>query len=144
MVRKFCWLLFLVPAMLSQGCGSGEKLSPVTGSVTVGTKPAAGAIVMFIPETPDLKAQPSTATAKADGTFEMSTGVSGGVRPGKYIVTVVWPDPNVKITDAQRMMGATASDAPDLLKGRFATREKSTIKIEIKSGENKLEPIVLN
>lgn len=100
---------------------------------------------MFLPDaTPDLKTTPATATAKEDGTFSMSTGTAGGVKPGKYVVTVKWPDPKVKITDAQKMMGATASDAPDLLKGRYDSREKSQIKVEIKSGENKLEPFVLN
>jgi hypothetical protein len=126
------------------GCDSSPRLEAVTGSVQVDGKSATGAIIMFLPETPgDMKITPATATTGADGTFKMSTGAAGGVKAGKYIVTVIWPDPKVKISDAQRMMGASASDAPDLLAGRYATREKTTIKVEIKPGDNKLDPFQL-
>lgn len=128
--------LWMVP-----GCNNGDKLEPVSGSVLVDGKPASGALVMFLPDPPgDLKASTPTATCAADGTFQMFTSATGGVRAGHYVVTIVWPDPNFKITDAQRMMGARPADAPDLLAGRYATREKSTIKVEVKTGENKLSP----
>jgi len=134
----------LIIAGCSFGCGSDAGLHPVTGKVLVDGKPAVGALVMFIADAPaDMTASPATATVAADGTFTMATGVAGGVKPGKYIATVVWPDPSVKITDAQRMMGASASDAPDLLKGRFATRELSKLKVEVKPGANALEPFLL-
>src|SRR5262245_12197198 len=105
--RRCCAAVLLATVV---GCAGGEKLVPVTG------KPAAGALVMFyVDGTPDPNSTPATATAKDDGSFTVSTGVAGGMRPGKYIVTVVWPDPNKKPTDAQRMMGYSPSDAPDLL-----------------------------
>ena len=113
-------------------------LHPVSGKVLVNGQPAAGAYVMFISEVPAGAAQPSTGIAGADGTFTLATGERKGAPAGKYVVTVTVPDPKKKPTEAQKMMGM--DDAPDLLAGRFATREKSTLRAEVKPGENKLDP----
>jgi len=126
------------------GCSQSSSLEPVTGKVRVEGKPARGAMVMFHTDGPaNIRSTPATATVGDDGSFTMATGVLGGVKPGRYLATVVWPDPNVKLTDAQRMMGASLSDAPDLLKGRYATRETSGLAVEIKPGINVLEPFDL-
>jgi hypothetical protein len=126
------------------GCGADNGLHSVTGSVSVKDQPAAGALVRFVPDgPPDLKAIPATGVTGADGTFTMSTGTNSGVKPGKYSVTVVWPDPSVKLTEAQKMAGANPYDAPDVLKDRYKTPEKSKLKVEIKAGHNKLEPFAL-
>ena len=138
---RFLALLFVACPI---GCGSDAALHPVTGTVMVDGKPAVGAQVMFLADGPtDMTATPATATVAADGSFTMATGVAGGVKPGRYAVTVVWPDPSMKLTDAQRMMGASPSDAPDVLKGRYAKRELSKLSAEIKTGNNALEPFHL-
>ncbi|MFO0810865.1 MAG: hypothetical protein U0746_19730 [Gemmataceae bacterium] len=137
------WYLALLVASVA-GCARGEKLVPVTGKVMVSGKPAVGALVMFYTDgTPDPHVTPATATVKDDGSFSVATGATGGMRPGKYIVTVVWPDPSKKPTDAQRMMGYSPSDAPDLLAGRYATREKTSLRAEVTAGENALPPFDL-
>jgi hypothetical protein len=142
-LRRFTPLLFAVLAVSVASCG-GNDLSPVSGRVLVAGKPANNAIVMFIPENPpSLNDFPSTATTADDGTFTLVSGATGGARPGKYIVTVVWPDPNKKFTDAQKMMGFGPSDAPDVLKGRYATREKSPLRAEVRDGPNSLTPFEL-
>lgn len=143
-MRFTSWFAALFGSVLLVGCGSDNGLHPVTGSVTVNDKPAAGALIVFhLDGPPDMKAIPPSATAGPDGSFTMATGTAGGVKPGKYIATIIWPDPSFKITEAQRMQGINPSDAPDVLKGRYATREKSDQKVEIKAGENKLPPFKL-
>jgi len=125
------------------GCG-GSKLQPLSGQVLASGKPAVGAVVMFYPDGPaDLNARPASGVCGPDGTFTLSTGLDGGLAPGKYLVTVVWPDPNVKLTDAQKMAGANPSDAPDVFKGRYAKRESSKLTAEVKTGAAQLEPFNL-
>ncbi len=129
-------------ALICSSCSSGG-LNPVTGRVTVAGKPAIGASVIFLPEGKvDLKTVPSSGSVGEDGAFTLSTGDKPGAPAGKYVVAVIWPDPSKKPTATQKMMGM-APDAPDLLGGRYATREKSTLRAEVKPGENRLEPFQL-
>ena len=131
-------------AVTIASCGSGDGLVPVTGSVRVEGKPAPRALVMFYPENPvSMTEVAATATTASDGSFTLASGTKAGAKPGKYVVTVVWPDPNKVLTDAEKMMGVSPYDAPDVLRGRYATREKSILRAEIKSGSNALEPFDL-
>lgn len=135
-------LLFVAIPLLS-GCG-GESFTPVTGKVMVNGKPAVGAAVMFFPEgSTDIKMIPGSGVVDATGTFTMSSGTTTGVKPGRYIVTVVWPDPAKKPTELQRIAGANPNDAPDVLGGRYATKEKSTLRAEVKTTATTLDPFEL-
>jgi hypothetical protein len=134
-------LVPLLVALATTACSSGT-LHPVRGKVVVGDKPAAGAVVMFHPEGGDLNDVPATGVAADDGTFTLATGDKTGAHAGKYVVTVVWPDPAKKPTQQQVMMGL-APDAPDVLAGRFATKQVSSLRAEVKSGENTLQPFDL-
>jgi hypothetical protein len=143
--RRWVRVAFALIAAAALSCSScsSNGLSPVSGKVMVKGQPAAGARVVFIPEgATDLKTVPASGAVGEDGTFTLVTGNQPGARPGKYIVTVVWPDPAKKPTDTQKMMGM-APDAPDLLGGRYATKEVSKLRAEVKPGENKLEPFDL-
>jgi hypothetical protein len=139
-LRSIRFLLALA-AFSATSCSSGT-LHPVRGKVVVGDKPAAGAVVMFHPEGGDLNDVPATGVAADDGTFTLATGDKPGARAGKYVITVVWPDPAKKPTQQQIMMGL-APDAPDVLAGRFATKQVSPLRAEVKPGENTLEPFDL-
>src|SRR5262245_59827824 len=133
--------LFVALAVWVTSCSSGGTLYPVRGKVSVGGKAAAGANLVFHPEGGDMKSVPATATAGPDGTFTLVTGDKSGARAGKYVVTVVWPDPTKKPTEAQLMMGL--ADLPDALGGRFADPKTSNLRAEVKPGENDLEPFDL-
>jgi|SRR5262245_8148934 len=134
--------LFVALAVWVTSCSSGGSLYPVRGKVSVNGKAAAGANLIFHPEGGDMKSVPATATAGPDGTFTLVTGDKHGARAGKYVVSVTWPDPAKKPTEAQAMMGM-APDAPDLLKGRYSDPKQSKLRAEVKSGENDLEPFDL-
>ncbi len=139
---RVAFLLFAAAALCCSSCSS-NGLSPVSGKVMVKGHPAAGARVVFQPEgAADMNTVAPYGTAKEDGTFTLMTRDKPGAKPGKYVVCVVWPDPAKQPTEAQKMMG-TAPDAPDLLGGRYATKEKSPLRAEVKPGENKLEPFDL-
>jgi hypothetical protein len=138
-LRRVAVLLALAAGVGTTSCSSGGGLHPVQGKVTVGDKPAAGAQVMFHAEGGDISSVPATGTAGLDGTFTLTTGSKTGAAAGRYVVTVVWPDPAKKPTEQQAMMGL-APDAPDLLGGRYASRQKSALRAEVKAGPNTLEP----
>lgn len=130
----------LLVGVLVCGCSQGPRLVPVTGSVTVGGKPANGAVIMFHPEDP---AQ-TTASGVADnaGNFKLISSAEAGVQTGRYKVTVIWPDPAKKPTEAQIMMG-TADAGPDLLKGKYAARDSSPLSVEITEDSQALPPFEL-
>lgn len=127
-MRGILLLLVLVSLVAFTGCSSSPRLVPVTGKVTVGGKPAEGAVVMFHPE--DATQTTSSATATADGTLSPSTNAVPGLIVGKYKVTVTYPDPTKKPTPAQLMMG-TADAGPDLLKGKYGSKATTTLSIEV-------------
>jgi hypothetical protein len=143
---RFASGVVLAAGLLAVGaCSpSGPKLNPVTGKVLHNGQAAAGAIVTFHPETSaGLDTVTSTGVAGDDGTFTLSTGADKGAKEGKYVVTVMWPDPKKKPTDKAMTTGGGAFDAPDVFGGKYLSREKSKLKAEVKPGENKLEPFDL-
>jgi hypothetical protein len=75
-------------AALLGGCGSGVKLSPVTGTVKYKGSTVEGAVVAFRSEEKKAKTI-ATGTTDAQGRFELTTYQAGkGAAVGKYKVTV--------------------------------------------------------
>jgi hypothetical protein len=138
--RHICLGFVLLVGLLTTACSSGPTLYPVTGKVMVKDQPAVGATVMFFPEG-GTNTTPSTGVCSDDGTFTLSTGTAVGAPAGDYVVTVTWPDPKVKYTESQKMMGMTG-DAPDLLKGAY-TRDKTNLRAKVKSESTTLDPFVI-
>jgi hypothetical protein len=140
--RAFAHLFTAAGLLAVAACTSTESgLTPVSGKVLLNGKPAEGAVVAFHPENgSDVNTMTPSGVTDSDGTFTLSTGQAKGAKPGKYVVTVICPDPNKKPTAAQKMQGMTDSDAPDLLGGRYASRAKSTLRAEVKFGESTVGP----
>jgi hypothetical protein len=122
------------------GCSKGPRLVPVTGKVTVGGKPAEGAVAMFHPDDSTLPV--SSATATADGTLSPYTNSQPGLMEGHYKVTITYPDPTKKPTQAQIMMG-TADVGPDLLKGKYGSKTTTTLSADVTAGMQTLPPFEL-
>ncbi len=135
-----CLALILAISMTA-GCNSGPKLMPVTGSVTVKGKPAEGAVILLHPENKELTT--ASGVADAQGAFKLVSGPdSPGVQTGKYKVTITWPDPAIKPTKAQLMQGLF-EPGPDLLKGKYATKDKTTLSVEVTVETTALPPYEL-
>ena len=121
------------------GCGKGgEKQYPVSGTVTVDGKGGDGVLLLFHPEktTGDVGA----ATSDANGKYNAVYKTKPGLPAGKYKVTASWPDPakrNIPVS-----MGATP-DIPDLLRSRYAIRDRSEITVEVSASTKDLPPIEL-
>lgn len=124
------------------GCAPGNPRVPVTGKITVDGMPAEGAVLFFHPEDGNMEWLAS-ATADANGSFSLVSNMEPGAKPGKYKVAVTWPDPKVKPTESQKMMGMV-EPGPDLLKGKFGNKESSGLTAEIASDTKELPPIALS
>lgn len=115
-------------------CGSGPKLSPVTGKVLAGDQPAEGAsVVLHLVNGPADAAKPS-GTVGADGTFTLNTHPHGsGAPPGEYVVLVTWFPPDARAKENPR------SRLPEM----YADPTRSPLRATVKDGPTELEPIKL-
>src|SRR5438105_15139802 len=85
-------LLLAALALLAAGCSGRRSVSPVSGQVFVGKKPAAGAMVTFHPvrDAGGPVYRPN-GYADAQGRFALTTYTQGdGAPAGEYVVTVEW------------------------------------------------------
>lgn len=95
----FCLALLGLILTVMVGCGSGSKVVPVSGTVTVDGQPANDCIVNFQPKSTGGESPGPGASGKTDaeGHFVMKT-VEGdnsreGATPGTNKVTIFWLDP---------------------------------------------------
>ena len=127
------YTILIAIGLMFSGCNSRPSYQeadvfPVSGSVSVDGKPAAGVVIVFHPQTDTgmTKGNKPFTTSGEDGTFEVTTYTTGDGAPiGEYIVTFIWPE---------NPRGPT----PDRLKGRYAKPEHSQITVTVQEGENQL------
>jgi hypothetical protein len=119
----FCLLVLVI----ASGCSQGPKLIPVTGVIKVNSKPAEGALLYFHPAV----STESTASgiASADGTFELMTNGEKGLVAGSYKVTVIWPDPSKKPTQARFTQGEIRHEARHTPQRRNQIGHKDTASV---------------
>lgn len=157
--RPACLLIVILCLM---GCGSGGRLptSPVSGTVSVGDKPIAGADVTFHPADDKQKIRPAFGKTNDAGEFELSTYDDGdGAVPGEYKISIVKQslrpgidvktltpsgqgtggsagmDMYKKMTLGNKREKATVSDAS--VPAKYSDREKSGLKRTVEaSGGN--------
>ncbi len=92
-LERLFHVLVMFGAVLICGCGSGQptvlQLNPVSGVVTLNDEPLPGADVVFHLQSkaPADKAVPAGKTDK-QGRYELISGKTLGLAPGKYKVTV--------------------------------------------------------
>lgn len=136
--RQFATLaavLFCVFGACSRSVSIPEFKDPkpvhsVKGKLLVAGKPAAGALVLFVPKTeqPGSQDPRPRAIVQADGSFTLSTyGDNDGAPAGNYTVAVNWEDPESK---------------SDRFNGRYGP-SSSRLSATVKEGANDLPPIEL-
>ena len=128
------------------GCGKSQipnrkTVIPVKGTVFVGGRPAAGAVVCFHPlADPGSRALRSNGRVGDDGAFSLTTYVmADGAPEGEYVITVYWADPSKK----PRNEDEESDLPPDLLKGRFATRQVSVLRAKVGGKATEFAPVDL-
>ena len=133
------FVLACVLAAAACGCSQKATLNPVAGKVLYQGKPLAGALVSFHAEDP--KSSPATGFTKDDGTFSVMTGDIEGAKSGEYRITIMCQAPLKTATGG--MSFGPSYETEDRLKGAYANRDASQIKVTIKDGPNQLEPFDL-
>jgi hypothetical protein len=129
-----------LPALGCLSCSGGAALNPVHGKVLYKDQPAGGAVVTFHPEGgTSVTAIPTVGRTNEDGTFTLTTGDKEGAPAGTYVVTVIWPE-EVK----PKGITTAPPESRDRLQGKYAEARGSALKVEIKKGDNQLEPFRLN
>lgn len=132
--------LLMLVYVVSLGCGVPEPVGPVAqtvhGSVVYQGKPASGFRVTFYPQF-DIGERQFAPSANTDGEgkFTLTSYKAGdGAPAGKYAVAIEWPQ-EIDTGDEY-----DAKPTVDRLKGRFADPAKSTWHVDVRDGENRLEP----
>lgn len=131
------WIRWAAPLMLLGmiGCSSDPdsaiKLVPVTGTVTLGGKPMANAMVSFIPDAGNKVSTAGGDTTGPDGNYMAQYRGRNGLSPGKYKVTVT---PGIEEdTSASNVSEAFKNDPFMAAEGaRVAAASKPAKKKEIK------------
>jgi hypothetical protein len=136
-------LAALLPALCCLSCSAGASLHPVRGKVLLKGEPVEGAVVTFHPKGADLRTVLPVGQTDAEGTFTLSTGQSPGAPAGEYVVTLICPQMVDAKGKKQVGMSGQRLTTVDAFKGAYAREESSTIKVEVKSGANELEPFNL-
>ena len=136
-------LVSSISVVFSLGCTKSNPNIPVTGKVTIGGKPASGALVYFLMGTGE-DAVSGSALAAEDGTFSVTSAMTNGLPPGSYSVAITWPDTSIKLTPGQIMQGARPEDGPDKLKGKYSNHKSSNLRVEVKAGMNAIPTFELS
>jgi hypothetical protein len=127
-------------------CGDGSPpRAPVTGSVRVEGKPAAGAIVVLHPVAGSVAAEAEqlrpTATSERDGSFAVGTWeLADGVPAGRWKATVQWFVSESAAADADP---ETAHLEADRLGGAYADPETTPLVVEVADAAVALPPFDL-
>ena len=129
---------------LAAGCNpAAAPVHPVEGAVTVGGKPAAGAVLTFYRTDPGPgPAAFPFAVSGPDGSFRATTHKQNdGAPEGTYAVTVVWPRPAAK---SARDSDEDGRDPVDQLAGRYADKAKTPLRATVARGGARLDPFRLD
>ncbi len=140
---RWRWLVLLF-VLSCAGCGGGgDSLASVRGKVLDKQgQPAKGAVVSFHPKGGNsVSTEPSVGVAGEDGTFTLETGKKSGAPVGEYTVTIIWPE-EVAPRKA-KVFPPPESETRDRLRGAYANAKTSPFKVQIKAGDNQLEPFLL-
>jgi len=136
-VRGLSALGLALACLVTIGCsGGGSGLVAVEGDVKVDGQAADGAVLLFHPQSGS--GPVATAVADAAGHFSVVTEMQPGIPVGSYKVTATWPTPlpaDLKIS----MSGPP--DQPDRLKGRYVSKDKSNLTVEVKADSKLLPPL---
>jgi hypothetical protein len=135
-------LLLAVGCLGIAGCGKGPAVQ-LTGKLTVGGEPAEGATLILHPEGADIDGVRPAGTTDAGGNFSLTTSAGESVPAGDYIVTVVWMKSLGSATKPGERTTSSDERFEDRLKGRYATPQKSDLRINVAARQSVLQPIEL-
>jgi hypothetical protein len=138
-------LVLIATLGVASGCDKGGiDTYPVVGTVLIDSRPADGAMVVFVPTSTSEEAERKRpfGIANGEGRFSLTTLVEeDGAPAGEYKVLIQWPMPSKP--DDQRV-GRRGALGPDRLRGKYFNLEKSVLTATVKEESNELPPFELS
>jgi hypothetical protein len=136
--------MLLLASCVFAGCGSSTvRCHPVTGTITVGKKPAGQAVVILHPLDASeaiSKLRPYGVTNES-GRFTLSCmEPNDGAPAGEYDVTITWEAAEAQPASDDPEASVTV---PDRLGGKYSNPSTSGLRVTIKAGTNELPPFNL-
>jgi len=135
MVRRICFL----PLILAVGCLGGvdprqPKVEPVTGIVTLDSKPLKNADIMFIPTNGQIEAGGRT---DAEGKYTLIVRNQGGAVAGDYKVTISkrTREDGSEFPEDRSAMGVGKESLPP----KYVDRILTQLTAKVGPGENKID-----
>ena len=163
-MKNRCRILRVVMPILalslsSRGRSDGPLLYPVRGKVAYQGQPAAGATVILRRQDPEPNTTPLVPAGQVDdeGSFSVAVDERGdGAPAGKYAVLIQWrqrvqgsaepkPASRPAMKKGRRAVSIDKPELiPDRLEGRYMNPDTTPFHVEVKPGENNLEPFDLS
>lgn len=106
-IRMFFSVAVVAALLVSAGCGSGPKLVPVSGIVTLNGEPLEGAELTFIPDPNNVEVTPGGDQTGPQGNYKAMYNYRSGLAAGKYTVLI----------SKKASTGEGAEDAPPEIMG---------------------------
>jgi hypothetical protein len=151
--RRILVVAMPIVALSLSSCArsDGPPLYPVHGKVMYKGQPAAGATVILRRLDPELNTTPPVAAGQVDdeGRFSVAVDERGeGAPAGRYAVLIQWrkkveggEEPKPAAKKGRRFVVPDKPELiPDRLEGRYMNPDRSPFRVEVKPGENDLEP----
>ena len=129
---RFLGLSFaLLACGLLAGCPRGAAaISPVSGKVLYNGFPLPGGTIVFTPDASRGESGPiAHGMIGSDGVYQLSTGETPGVAPGKYRVTV-----RSHVSAAKPLPGERFAIPASLIPEKYSDPELSLLVCEVKPG----------
>ncbi len=131
--RMLLVVIVFLPAVVA-GCRKNDGLVPVRGTVTYRGNPLPNALVVFMPETPDVL--PSSGLTDSNGRYELMTIVPGdGANVGKHRVTITARGPDKERRGAPvGLTGSNTEPGDPLIPIKYFMPDTSGLTADVKPG----------
>jgi hypothetical protein len=114
------------------GCSGSDFESSVSGTVTLDGQPIGPGFLVFAPVGGETN--PANGAIQADGTYELKTANTAGLRPGKYKVSVTVLD-QPDVPPGERSYVVARSRIPE----KYSDLNTSALEFDVESGSNTID-----
>ena len=114
------------------GCSGGDFESNVSGTVTLDGKAIGPGFLVFAPVAGDTN--PANGAIQSDGSYELKTANTAGLRAGKYKVSVTVLD-QPDVPPGERSYVVAKSRIPE----KYSNIETSGLEFDVESGSNTID-----
>jgi hypothetical protein len=124
--------LGLLCLVIAHGCSGGDFESNVSGTVTLDGKAIGPGFLVFAPVAGDTN--PANGAIQTDGSYELKTANTAGLRAGMYKVSVTVLD-QPDVPPGERSYVVAKSRIPE----KYSNIDSSGLEFDVESGSNTID-----